>query len=104
MKTHPKAWTLRASDPVAAAVEQHLLEMQVKGYGELVWEWRQDAALLGFGGVWGRGATWDLAFIRLASALIGHEGLGEVFLRHLRSTVTDTNQSSGVMMSLLGQP
>ncbi|MDR3403178.1 MAG: hypothetical protein P4L99_11840 [Chthoniobacter sp.] len=73
-----------ARDPMAVAVEDHLRDMQRDGYGELVVEQNAKAVVLGFGGGWASGESYDIALIRLASAILYEPEIAEVFLQRIR--------------------
>ncbi|MEP6668706.1 MAG: hypothetical protein ABJF10_06110 [Chthoniobacter sp.] len=74
-------------DPVAAAVEEHLREMQAGGYGELVVESKPPGIMVGFGGVWARGENYDIALVRLAGAVLNDTRMGNVFLQRIRASI-----------------
>jgi len=78
---------VRASDPIALAVEEQLRKMQTDGYGELRVEDQASGVSIGFGGVSAQGENYDIALVRLANALLSDARLGNPFLERLRGSV-----------------
>jgi hypothetical protein len=76
---------VRACDPVAAAVEEHLRNMESEGHGELAIDEGRDEVTLTFGGVKVRAENYDIALVRLAGALLDDEHIGLQFLARVRS-------------------
>lgn len=74
-----------ASDPVAAAVEGHLRSMEEAGHGEFSIECEDGQVLLTFGRIQVRGETYDVALLRLASALLDSEDFCSLFLARMRN-------------------
>lgn len=73
------------NDPVAARVEGHLRSMKDAGYGAFHIERDGSQILLAFGRVEARGETYDVALLRLASALLDSHEYGGAFLARMRN-------------------
>lgn len=74
-----------ANDPVAAAVEGHLRSMEEAGQGEFTMDREGEEIVLAFGEMTVRGETYDVALLRLASALLDSVDLGALFLARMRN-------------------
>ena len=74
-----------ATDPVAAAVEAHVPDLEAAGHGEFSITFEGAEILLGFGRVEVRGETYDVALLRLASALLDSVDFGSLFLARMRN-------------------
>ena len=72
-------------DPVAAAIEEHLHEMEAHGDGRLVVDQLIYGVRLTFGSakVWAE--NYDIALVRLAGVLLDDEHIGGQFMARLRS-------------------
>ena len=68
-----------ASDPVAASVEGHLRSMEEAGHGEFSIECEKGEVVLSFGGIQARGENYDVALLRLASALLDSVDFSSLF-------------------------
>jgi hypothetical protein len=73
-----------ASDPVAAAVEEHLRGMQAEGYGEFAISQDEDEVVLSFAAIGARGESYNLALLRLAGAVLDSDDLCTPFLVRMR--------------------
>lgn len=73
-----------AKDPVAAAVEEHLRNMEDAGHGEFSVNHDRDEVVLVFRDIEVRGETYDIALLRLASAVLDSADLCFVFLACMR--------------------
>lgn len=78
----------RATDPVAAAAEEHLRQMQADGHGELSVRWDGQSIRAAFGALQVQAENYDIALVRLAGEMLGDPRLGMVFLKRMRSTVS----------------
>jgi len=78
---------VRASDPVARAVEEHLHKMEADGLGNLVFDSGMHVVRLTFGNSTALAENYDVALVRLAGKLLDDPSLGERFLGHLRGSV-----------------
>lgn len=77
--------TLVAHDPVAAAVEAHLQDMEAAGHGEFSLSREGNQIALAFGRVKARGETYDVALLRLACALLDSVDLCSLFFARMRN-------------------
>jgi hypothetical protein len=76
-----------ACDPVAAAVEKQLREMDAEGYGALIVKVKNTEFDLTFGDVAVRAETYDIGLVRLAGALLSHPDCGTVLTSRLRCSM-----------------
>ena len=83
---------VRASDPVARAVEEHLHKMEADGLGYLVVDRDLYAVRLTFGSVRARGENYDIALVRLAGQILNDPNLGERFLSRIRGSMPLSRQ------------
>ena len=83
-KTSPH---VRACDPVAAAIETNLRAMTADGYAPLAVHQDGDVLTLTYGSAVVRGETYDIALVRLASALLDDARVGESLMEGLRNSV-----------------
>ncbi|MDR3406597.1 MAG: hypothetical protein P4L99_29195 [Chthoniobacter sp.] len=84
---------VRASDPVAWAVEEHLHKMEADGLGRLVVDRDLYAVRLTFGSARARGENYDIALVRLAGEILNDPRLAEQFLSRIRGSVDLASQS-----------
>ena len=78
---------LRATDPVALAVQSHARSLQNDGYGELGMRVDRGEVVVSFGPIEVRGENCDVALVRLATALLDHAALSGPFLGYMRDAV-----------------
>jgi len=83
---------VRASDPVACAVEEHLHKMEADGLGCLVVDRDLYAVRLTFGNVHTRAENYDIALVRLAGQILNDSRMGGRFLSRIRDSVDLASQ------------
>lgn len=71
-------------DPVAAAIEGLLLEMQANGLGSLQTVSRTGMIALSFGEMEAEGRTLDIALVRLANAMMDDEKFSRFLIEALQ--------------------
>ena len=74
-----------ASDPVAAAVAEHLQHMEAAGHGEFSIGREGDQFVLAFDQVEVRAKSYDVALLRLASAMLDSLEFCSLFLARMRN-------------------
>lgn len=78
---------LITDDPVAAAIEKRLGQMETEGYAELSASHYDDGIALRFGAVQTLGENYDIALLRMARVLLSDENVATVFLNGFRDSV-----------------
>ena len=73
-------------DPVAAAVEAHFREMAAKKLGQFAVSEKDGKVSAAFGAITVLGETYDIALVRLASALLDDARLKDELLARLRQS------------------
>jgi len=87
MKENATPPDVRASDPVARAVEEHLHQMEADGLGNLVFDSGMHVVRLTFGKSTALAENYDVALVRLAGKMLDDPSLAKRFLGHLRGSV-----------------
>jgi hypothetical protein len=79
------SFTPTARDSVAVAVEKHLRNMEAAGHGKFTISQEGNEIDLAFGRIKVRGETYDVALLRLASALLDSVDFCFLFLARMRN-------------------
>jgi len=87
MRPFLNAAVVYASDPVAAAVENHLREMEAGGHGRLTMGREGGQVWATFGTARVEAETYDIALVRLAGEVLSDVHIGKAFLHRIRSSV-----------------